>query len=63
MICAYIGLGANLNAPLQQLAAAVTALTEHPEHHSASCFWFLWLKTHGPARPTRLCECSGSFTY
>ncbi len=41
MICAYIGLGANLNAPLQQLATAVTALAEipHTTVHRVSGFY------------------------
>lgn len=48
MICAYIGLGANLNAPLQQLTAAVAALADIPKTTVHRVSGFYGSKPMGP---------------
>jgi 2-amino-4-hydroxy-6-hydroxymethyldihydropteridine diphosphokinase len=48
MICAYIGLGANLNAPLQQLAAAVASLSDIPNTTVHRVSGFYGSKPMGP---------------
>lgn len=48
MIRVYLGLGANLEAPLQQLQQAVTALTQLPQSQLAAVSSFYGSKPMGP---------------
>lgn len=48
MIRVYLGLGANLDAPLQQLQQAVTALTQLPDSQLAAVSSFYGSKPMGP---------------
>lgn len=48
MIRVYLGLGANLDAPLQQLQQAVTALTQLPQSQLTAVSSFYGSKPMGP---------------
>jgi 2-amino-4-hydroxy-6-hydroxymethyldihydropteridine diphosphokinase len=44
----YIGLGANLNAPVEQLKGALNALSSHPDVHNIKASAFYASKPMGP---------------
>lgn len=56
MITAYIALGSNLNTPVEQLHAALKAISQLPNTHLVTTSSFI-KQTARPTRSTRLCEC------